>query len=517
MKNWIFKDEPSTPPDPKAARARAILLSLPFALLGLVALVMFLHDELLGGMPRQKAITTLSFIAACLGFVALILGINAKKMALQSAGVKSSAPEAPEKPWLKRADWAAGRVGSSSRGGVVLLWIFTIFWCGISAVLTLAIVPREWQRGNHAVLIALAFPVIGLVLLAYALQTTFAWRRYGRAIFEMATIPGALGGTLEGMIQVNHRLRPEHGLLLRLSCIRRTTTGSGKSRSTTEKILWQDEKWLRPDLPQTDANAIGIPVYFKLPADQPESTPAKGDGIHWRLEASARVRGPNFQATFEPPVFKLPDTPAPGDDTTAPYQMPLDEVRKQIHSRILVNGLPDNSREFVFPAARNPGFASGLTAFWMIWTGVIVVMVWKHAPLLFPLVFGAFDLLITIFVCDLWFRRSRVVVTPETLTVQTLWLFIKRERKIAATDILSISAQTGATAGHHAYFDLKIHVRDTDDSAARKAKFMQTGERPPLEFSVGDPSGVTAANNIAHKAEADWLVQQMIAGLKRPA
>jgi len=512
--SWIFKDEPTGPPDPKAARTRAILLSLPFAVLGIVALVMFVHD-LIGGIPRQRAITILSFIAACIGFVALIFGINAKKMVIQHAGRKLSTTESPDKPWLKRVDWAAGRVGSSSRGAVVFLWIFTIFWCGISAVLTLAIVPGEWHRGNHAALIALVFPVIGLVLLVYTLKTSLAWWRYGQAVFEMAAIPGALGGTLEGMIQVNHRLRPEHGLLLRLSCVRRATTGSGKSRSTTERILWQDEKWLRPDLPQTDVNAIGIPVYFKLPADQPESTPAKGDGIHWRLEASARVRGPNFQATFEVPVFKLPDTPAPGDDSTAPYQMPLDEVRKQIHSRILVNELPDNGREFIFPAARNPGFASGLTAFWMIWTGVIVVMVWKHAPLLFPLVFGAFDLLITIFVCDLWFRRSRVVMTPETLMVQTSWLFIKRERRIAAADILGISAQPGATAGHQAYFDLKIHVRGADDFEARKAKVMQTGERPPLEFSVGDPSGITAANNIAHKAEADWLVRQMYDILKR--
>jgi hypothetical protein len=38
-----------------------------------------------------------------------------------------------------------------------------------------------------------------------------------------------------------------------------------------------------------------------------------------------------------------------------------------------------------------------------------------------------------------------------------------------------------------------------------------------LKFSVSDPGGITAGNNIAHKAEADWLVQQMIAGLKRPA
>ena len=68
---WIFKDEPATPPDPKTERTRVLLLALPFAILGLVALVMFVHD-LFGGIPKQRAITILSFIAACIGFVALI-------------------------------------------------------------------------------------------------------------------------------------------------------------------------------------------------------------------------------------------------------------------------------------------------------------------------------------------------------------------------------------------------------------------------------------------------------------
>jgi hypothetical protein len=50
-----------------------------------------------------------------------------------------------------------------------------------------------------------------------------------RSIFEMAAVPAALGGTLEGKIQVRAKLQPQHGLHLRLSCVRRTTTGIGKT------------------------------------------------------------------------------------------------------------------------------------------------------------------------------------------------------------------------------------------------------------------------------------------------
>jgi len=484
---WIFKDEPS-PTDDKTARKRATLLSIPFALMGLFALVLFLHDGLLGGLNRQKAFGLLSAIVASGGFIALIFGINAKKRAIQEARHKSPGPENPEKPWLDRKDWAKGRITSGARKSVILLWVFVLFWLAVSTIITVLVVPPEWHRGNHAALIALIFPVIGLVVLAFAVNTSLAWRRYGQSVFEMAAMPGALGGTLEGMIQVNARLQPEHGLHLRISCLRRATTGAGKNRTTTEKILWQDEKWLRPDLPQTDLNATGIPIYFKLPADQPESTTDMGDGIHWKLEALARVRGPNYHATFDVPVFKLPETPAPADDPTAPYQMSLDEIRRQIRSHVQVNDLADGGKEFIFPAARNPGFASGATAILLIWTAVIVFLLWKQAPPLLPLVFGAIDLVMAGFAFDLWFRRSRVAATPERVQIETAWLGFKKQRTLKVSDVANIATDVGATAGHTAYYDLKIRTRDRRE--------------------------LTAAKNLGSKPEADWLAQQMVAAVK---
>jgi hypothetical protein len=512
----IFKDPGNQPVDPKTARTRAMFFSLPFAIVGILALVFLLHDELGSGfgMERQKAMGLLSAAVVCGGLIALIFGITAKKQALKAAVSKTSDDG---KPWFKREDWAKGRIASGSKKSVFFLWLFTGVWNLISAPVVFISLPEELRKGNHAVLIALLFPIVGIGMIIYALNLTLAWRKFGQSLFEMAAIPAAPGGTLEGQIQVNTKLQPQHGLHLRLSCILRTTTGSGKDRSTSEKILWQDEKWLRPDLPQTDLNATGIPVYFKLPDNQPESTPAKGDGIHWCLEASAKLHGPDFHARFEVPVFKLPEVPELSDDPTARYQMSLDEIRKQIHSKIQVNDLPDGGKEFIFPAARNVGPAAGLTLFWLIWTGIVVLLFWKHAPLLFPLVFGVLDLLIGLWVSDLWFRRSRVVATPESATVQTSWLVFKKEHNIVVADITGISAQPGMTVGHSAYYDLKIHVRDDNNFEAQKEKFIQTGQKPPLKFSVSDPSGITAANSIADKPEADWLVQQMSVALKRSA
>jgi hypothetical protein len=489
MKNWIFKDESSSPPDHKWARTRAMLLSLPFAIVGILALIFLLHDEVGSGfrMERQKAMGLLSAAVVCGGLIALIFGISAKKQALRAADLK---PLDEEKPWLKREDWAAARITSGTRKSVLLLWIFTFFWNAVSAPVVFIGLPSELHKGNHAILIALLFPIVGIGMIIYALNTTLAWRKFGQSIFEMAAIPAALGSTLEGEIQVNRRLRPEHGLHLRLSCIRRMTTGSGKNRSTNEKILWQDDRWLRPDLPQTDLNATGIPVYFKLPADQPESTPGSGDGIHWKLEASAKLRGPNFHATFDVPVFKLPEPPDISDDPTTPYQMSLDEMRQQIHSKIRVNDLPDGGKEFIFPAARNVVPAAGLTVIWLIWTGIVVALFWnwKQVPAIFPLLFGVFDLLIGLFAFDFWFRRSRVVVTPTQMQIETSWPGFKKRRTLEASQVVSIAADIGATTGHTAYHDLKVRLRDGRE--------------------------ITVAKNLGVKPEADWLVRQMIAAGK---
>jgi hypothetical protein len=486
-KNWIFKDEPSSPADARTARTRALLLSAPFLLLGLFALVLLLHDGLLGGLSRQKAMTLLSAMVVCIGLPLLIFGITAKKQALKAKPRESGNDE---KPWNQRKDWAQGRIASVSRRAILLLWIFVVFWNVVSTVIAFAVMSQANRSGSHAAFITLIFPVVGVAVLIYAAKTTLAWRRFGQSIFEMAAVPGALGGTLEGMIQVKTRLRAEHGLHLRLSCVRRTTTGASNNRSTTEKILWQDEKWLRADLPQTDLQATGIPVHFRLPDNQPVSSANPGDGIHWKLDASARLRGPDFQATFEVPVFKLAELPAPSDDPTLPYQMSLDEVRQLIHSKIQVADLPGGGKEFVFPAARNPGFASGAAVIWLIWTGIIVLLLCKHAPPLLPLAFGAADLLMTVFVFDLWFRCSRVVVTPPQLTIETAWLGLKKRRTLEMSGVASIVTEVGATAGHSAYYDLKIRTRDRQD--------------------------FTAAKNLGSKPEADWLVREMSAALKRP-
>jgi hypothetical protein len=310
----------------------------------------------------------------------------------------------------------------------------------------------------------------------------------------MTSSPIAPGTLLAGEVRVPRRLQPEHAFYLRLSCMRRSTAMRGKTLVTTEKILWQEEKWFRPNLPQSEPGATRLPVFFNLPADLPESAGTSSDGIQWSLQVHAKVNGPDFHGVFDVPVFKTVEIPAEVSpammtepDQSLPHQLTLDEVRKEIRSPIVVVESP-GGREFIFPAGRTPVFAAGATALWSIWTGAVLLMVVKHAPLLFPLIFAALDLLMSIFMFDLWLRRTRVLVTPAQLSIQTSWLTYTKETVIPVAQISSLKADIGATAVHAAYYDLKIKTRAGKE--------------------------YIAAKNLSHKPEADWLLRQMAAVLK---
>lgn len=476
----IFKEESALRSDPKTARKRAAMLAAPFALLGVFALALFVHDGLFaGGLDRQKSFTLFGAMAASVGFVALIFGISAKRETLQSKSAKIG-PDL--KPWLRRPDWANGRIRSTSRKPLLLLWILVFFWCFGSAAISLAVLPWQWRQGDRAVVAMLVLFVIGLALIIFAARTTRAWRRFGRATFEMASVPAATGGALCGQIKVPGVLRIEHGWRITLSCVRRKTSGPANNLRADEQVLWRDEQWLQADLPQREAWRTSIPVFFRLPEDKPDSSAGIGNGTQWQLEAWARLPGPDFQATFEVPVFKLREQPEIPQNITAPYVRSLDEVRKEIQSRIEILELTE-SKEFIFPSGRTPGFAGGATLLCLIWGGVVGLLIVYRAPGLLPMIFGAMDLLMLYFVLDLWFRRSRIVVSAGTITIETAWPGYQRTNRIKGADVAEFAAEAGAQVGHAVYYDLKLRTRDGKEWILAK--------------------------NLNHKPEAEWLGRQL--------
>ncbi len=482
---FIFKDKDSQPVNPKAARLRVFLLCAPFGLMGVFALVLLVHDGLLGGLNRQKATGLLSAAVVCGGLMALILGINAKKMAIQAIGKTSDDDRAP---WLRRKEWADGRIRNFTRKAVVLVWVIVGLWSLALAVLSLVALPPLLHRSSIGLVLAVLLPVLGLGVLFFTAYTTIAWHRFGRATFQMDHFPAPAGQALSGKIHIPSRLQPELGWQARISCVKRRTTGATNNLQVTEKVLWRDEKWLRPDLPQAMGGETEVPIYFQLPQDLPESSLSAAEGIHWKLEVSATVRGPNFHATFEVPVFKLAENPPSRPDLTQPHGVALDEIRSSLNTRIQATPTQDGGQEFVFPAGRTPGIAAGAGVFCLIWTSITALLIFKHAPLPFVMVFSGLDLLMWVFLLDLCFRRIRVTIHQSGLKMERSWFGIRQKTSFPANRILSIVAEIGATVGHAVYYDLKLQTTDG--------------------------KGLVLAKNIKHQPEAEWLAASMRESVK---
>lgn len=200
-------------------------------------------------------------------------------------------------PWLEREDWGACRIRDSRyehlRGFLWFAVIWTVFTGGLAAVFLSS------GKGNLPVLI---FPGVGLLLLGAGLYGREHKRKFGTPIFELAAVPVVPGQMLAGLVRTTARIDPEGGFKLRLRCVHRVESGSGKNKRTSNTTLWESEQVMPGGSRREDG--IAIPVAFALPADQPETDLGNSrNQIRWSLEVKAALPGVNFGADFDLPVF----------------------------------------------------------------------------------------------------------------------------------------------------------------------------------------------------------------------
>jgi hypothetical protein len=112
--------------------------------------------------------------------------------------------------------------------------------------------------------------------------------------------------------------------------------------------------------------------------------------------------------------------------------------------------------EILFPAARNPGAAAGLTLFTVIWAGAIALQLHLAVPLVFPIIFGLFAILLVAGMLDLWLGVSRVSVDAGTVTVATGYIHPGKERTVNGSEISDVVAVIGMKSGATPYYDITI-------------------------------------------------------------
>lgn len=437
--------------------------------------------RILQGNWREGMVLTLAGVlfagVAAAGYTLLVIGRRKLKEQEKLRALH------PDQPWLWQADWASGRIDDTTRRTLWTSWFVAIFWNLISFPVGLVGARTALEEGNPAAYLALLFPLVGSGILVWAIRATLRYQKYGISRLELSTIPGTIARTLAGTVRVTSVLQPE-GFDVSLSCIRRLTTRSGKDTSTSETILWQEENRVRGE-PSRDYSGLGtrIPIVFRIPADaQASDTSNPRDQVIWRLTLSASVPGVDYESVFEVPVFRTPasDVPLPPSETLNQEEQgsTLSDYRQPTDSRITVTS---NRRgtEILFPAFRNPGAAIGSAIFTLLWTAIVAGLVHYDAPMLFPIVFGLFDVLLVVATLQIWFGVSRVTADTGTLLLAEGHFYPGRERRIGASEIADVSTKIGMQAGSRPYYDVVIVRRD--------------GKK------------MTAGRSVRDKREAEWL------------
>ena len=371
-------------------------------------------------------------------------------------------------PWLRNEEWAAGKIRSQTKSVAIFVWVLALLWNGfLWPVLALV-----WGDPDKTAMIKIVavFCLVGVLLLFWALRETAAWFRFGTSIFELTSIPGLVGGALEGRIRTRLKKRPTSPVQLTLSCSRRVTTteirdpsertrgvSSPRERTcVTTEPQWRGGCKVPPESLSREPDGLTIPVRIAIPSGVPGSDDSDPDDrIVWTLGATADLPGVDFGAAFSVPVFETRDS---RHDLT---QEMIDEAAE---AQGLLSQPPDpgaswappllvrwNERggvEYTFRPATSLKVAVGVSLLTVgVCAGTAWLWVWleEAGPFaLIPAIFGGLLLLATAVV---WTFKSRVILEGETMTIRKSLVGIPRTWKIPFSDIRTIRVQRDLVEG----------------------------------------------------------------------
>jgi hypothetical protein len=212
---------------------------------------------------------------------------------------------APGRPWMWRSDWAAGYSVEVLRQGHQQLWLWAIGWGLITAAVL-------WEAGKgipdvSGLRTVVAAVVLGaIVLLSIATYRTLRTWRYGDVRLYLSANPYRPGGPVSATLKATSRLAPAGPMNVTLAYVHEWVTTSQRGVSFThENILWSDTRSIETAAMKISSGTVEVPIHFKLPSHADSTDDAISSHRHyWRIDAEAPVKGIDFRARFEIPVWR---------------------------------------------------------------------------------------------------------------------------------------------------------------------------------------------------------------------
>jgi len=495
----------------KAGAVVLFIFGMPFLGFGLIAAYSFLFSPSThnSGNPIFGVLFGLVFAAIGGGLMfGAIFGYGKQK---EDEATKEANPDSP---WLWRKDWAANRAESLKRSTIYGWWIGAGLVCMIVVPILVNVLPQLLRDSDPKALLLIGVGVIPTLLVVGAVRATIRRERYGKTYFEFGSLPFSPGSHLRGQIQLRLNTAADHGIDLRLSCIRRLVTQSGKDRTTNDAVLWKDEKNVPQSYLSVGPLGTAIPVDFAIPQDGYETNHERSDDqLLWVLHAQADVPGVDYSDDFEVPVFATAsaraaaasssmgpevfgnfagasNSGADAERTAPAFRSDSSDVPAPAHPRVVVSTTAEGDTEFYFPPFRNRGQTLFLFLFTAVWT-TIVFFLWKsRAPWFFAIIFGFFDLVMIYGCLQSAFGSTRITAGHGKIVSVRRIFGPGTPREFLFTDIQSVLVAAGLQQGATASCLVRLTTKSGKD--------------------------FTLADNIADRQEARWIVAQIekLAGLK---
>ena len=430
-------------------------------------------------------------------------GLLKKQAAFQDAN--------PLSPWLWRADWATGRAEGANKKGYIGAWIAAAFCTLITAPFMLGLIPDLLRKGDPRVFLLLGFNLFSAILIINAIRATIRHERFGNSYFEFDPLPIVPGRRMTGRIQLRFETQATHGIDLRISCIRRIVTGSGKNQTTSKVTLWQADKNVPFNALETGPLGRAIPVEFDLPADGLITDHSNyDDQILWLLHAQADVPGVDYSDDFELPVFRTVDSAQLTSDspeetsfgsstgnfgfaTAKSVDADSGAVAQPARTKVIVS-MHDGGTEFYFPPLRTPARALMLLIVSLVFSGAVYALVHNNVPVLFTALFALGDLLVIFGFFHVAFGSARIGIGNGEILSRRGMLGMGAMRRFAFSEVASIvpvgSVQQGGNTDDNSIYSIQLHTK--------------SGQK------------ITLADEISSRQEARWIVSQLetLAGLK---
>lgn len=197
--------------------------------------------------------------------------------------------------------WASGQIKAAGYGPIIALWLLAIVWnltFGVSFVDSFSNATMK----TGALIIIGIFAFLGIVPIFFAVRLTMQRLRFGNSWCSINGKAGVLGSEMSGKIRTKTKVEAIGDYTLELQCLESYSTGSGKDRRTVTKIHYEQKHVV----PHAGQSAVaGIPFAFKLP-NYPQETGyvLMSGSITWNLKISAPVKGVDYSAMFQIPVFQ---------------------------------------------------------------------------------------------------------------------------------------------------------------------------------------------------------------------